>query len=71
MAERKFKLGDIVTGSKDCIVGEVVELSTFKPDGKRPTDFKPGLYGAFSCGVVWSNSKTATYHFESNLDIVS
>lgn len=70
MSTRKFKLGDIVVSSRftgDYRAGKIVELSTFKPDGKGPLDFKAGLYGSYTYGVIFQNSKSATYHFEENL----
>ena len=70
MPKRKFKLGDTVFCPKylgNDITGKIVEINTFKPDGKTADDFEPGLYGSFTCGVVWENSKSAIYHFEKNL----
>jgi len=71
MTKRKFKLGDKVVSKyrENGIVGEIVELSTFRPDGKKPSDFKKGLYGSFTYGVVGPNKTGVTYHFEESLDI--
>jgi len=67
--EHKFHIGDrVVLSNEPEAVGTIVELTTFKPDGKKPSDFPPGLYGSPAYGIVWRGSSTATYHFERNLN---
>lgn len=70
----KFKLKDkvIYIGNSNLMTGEIgkiVELSNFRPDGYKASDFRGNLYGSPVYGVIWGNSKGVIYHFEKYLKI--